>query len=128
LFHSPQSVIESGQMYLILASDNRIARFIPVDDVEDRKDDVFVRFLKVPDLNIDEKHKIVLSFSGQKSKANKNFGHVVFANKDKTMTKALVFSKKYPLALSRFTPGAVVHVELGRTDNDALYVEEIWND
>jgi DNA polymerase-3 subunit alpha len=125
LFHSEQTTIEPGQMYLILAADNRISRFIPIDEVSERKDDALVRFLEAQDIKIDHDRRVVLSFNTMKTKAGKNYAHAVVADKDKNMTRVIAFTKMFPLALSRLKHGAVVKLDLSTLDDGSLYVKDI---
>ena len=128
LFHKEQTSIEPGQMYLILAADNRIARFIAIDDIHESGTDVLVKFLESDEINIADDQRIVLSFTSMTTKAGKKYAQAVIADKDKNMQMVLVFTKIYPKALDKFKRGAVVKLNLSRTDDDTLYVKDILND
>lgn len=128
LFHKEQTSIEPGQMYLILAADNRISRFIAIDDVEANQDDAMVRFLEADEIKIPHDKRVVLSFNTMNSKAGKKYAHAVIADNEKNMERVIIFTKMYPKALDKFKRGAVVKLDLGRTDSDALYVKDILND
>lgn len=127
VFHKQHTTIETGQMYLILVADNRIARFIPIDDVEARLDDAFVRFLAADELKLPDNKWAVIAFNPLKSKAGKPYAHVVLADSDREMVKVMVFAKQYPHALTYMQPGAAVKLELGRLKDDTLFVEGIDN-
>jgi DNA polymerase-3 subunit alpha len=128
LFHSEQTSIEPGQMYLILAADNRIARFIAIDDVERSQDDALVRFLEADEIKIPDDKWVVLSFTTLTTKAGKKYAHAVIADREKNMHRVIIFHSNYPKALDRFKRGAVVKLSLSRLDDDSLYVKDILND
>lgn len=125
LFHKEQTLIEPGQMYLILAADNRISRFIPIDDVANMTDDALVKFLNVETINIDDDKRVVISFNAMKAKSGKGYGHVVVSDKEKHLERIIVFNKLYPMALDRMKPGAVVKVKCGMTEDNSLFLQEV---
>jgi DNA polymerase-3 subunit alpha len=125
LFHSEQTPIEPGQMYLILAADNRISRFIPIDEVEARTEDALVRFLHSDEIRIGHDERVVIAFNNMKTKAGKNYAHAVVADKDKNMTRVIAFTKMYPKALGKLKHGAVVKLSLSTLDDGSLYVKDI---
>jgi DNA polymerase-3 subunit alpha len=128
LFHKEQTSIEPGQMYLVLAADNRISRFIAIDEVDENQDDALIRFLEADEIRIPDDKWVVLSFNSMSTKAGKKYAHAVIADKEKNMHRVIIFTKVYPKALDRFKRGAVVKLSLGRTQDDALYVKDILND
>lgn len=125
LFHSEESPIETGQMYLVLAADNRVARYIPVTDIKDREDDPLLKYMRSDELGIPHDAKAVLSFQSQKTKAGKMMAHIVLSNKQKKLTKIIAFTKMYPRALALMRPGAVVKTKLGKLEDDTLFVREV---
>jgi DNA polymerase-3 subunit alpha len=129
LFHDEHTTIDPGQMYLILAAENRISRFIPIDDLENRSGDALIKFLETEEIKIPDDKRIVLAFNSLKTKsAGKSYGHVILADNKKNVVRALVFTKQYPKGLSKFKNGAVVKVALATMPDDTLYVKEIFND
>jgi DNA polymerase III subunit alpha len=128
VFVNPNTAIETGQMYIFLVGDNRIHRYVPVDEL-DREDDTFVQFLRSPALDIAHDKYFVLDFTNYKTKQNKMMAHVVLAKADKSMKRVLVFSKNYALALGKMRPGTAVSLVLGTMKDDGtVFVKEIKND
>jgi DNA polymerase III subunit alpha len=125
LFHAEQTTIEPGQMYLILAAENRISRFIPIDELDERSDDALIRFLKADEIKVPDNKRVVLAFNALKTKAGKSYAHVVVANNKKEMERVIAFTKNYPKALSNCKTGAVVQLSLAPLDDGGHYIKDI---
>lgn len=125
VFHNEQTMIEPGAVYVFLVSNNRIVRYVNVDEVSEIKGDPFLRWLNVDSLAINEDRRVVLCFSSRKTKAGKNMATVVLSKGDKTLEGALVFNSMYPRALGTLKPGAVVSVKYGKLDDGARFIKEI---
>ena len=128
LFHQEQTTIEPGRMYLILAAENRVSRFIPIDELDERSDDALLRFLKADEIKVPDNKRVVLAFNALKTKAGKPYAHVVVANNKKEMERVIAFTKMYPKALSTCKTGAVVRLSLAPLDDGGHYVKDIYND
>ena len=123
VFTNEQTAIETGKMYAFLIGDNRIHRYVEVDDL-DRDDDTFIDFLQKEKLEVPEGKYYVVDFTPYKTKTNKMMAHVIIAKGDKSMRRVLVFNKNYPLGLGKMRPGSVVDIVLAKTQDDTLYVKE----
>jgi DNA polymerase-3 subunit alpha len=126
LFHTEQTQIEVGQMYFILVGDNRIARYVKVSEISKDSEDLFVDYLYRQEYeNVPEEKYMVLNFTPYKTKAGKTMAHIVFTNKDKELTRAIVFSSLYKIALAKLREGMVCDVVLSKLDDGTLMVKEI---
>lgn len=125
VFHGEDTAIEPGRLYLMLVADNRIARYIEPSDIADNPSHVLIRWLMADELRIADGLKVCLSFQTVQTKARKNMAHVVLSDKNKELTKALVFPSMYPRALGLLFDGRVARVSLGRTDDGTLFIKEI---
>lgn len=125
VFHNENTQIIPGKMYLMLVSNNRVARYIDAEDLKDVDNDPFVRYLSVKEINIPHDRKVVIAFSSRKTKAGKFMASVTLANKEKELFTALVFPKQYPRALGKLREGQVVHVEMKRLEDDTLFIHKI---
>jgi DNA polymerase III subunit alpha len=126
LFHNEQTQIETGQMYFILVGDNRIARYVKVSDISESSDDIFVDYLYRKSYeDLDEDKYMVLNFTPYKTKAGKMMAHIVLTNKDKELTRAIVFSTMYKIALAKMREGMVCDITLSKLDDGTLMVKEI---
>lgn len=124
VFHSEASQVEQGSMYVFLVASNRIMRYVNVNELDD-VDDAFVKWLHVDKLNIKDHEKVVLAFSSRKTKAGKNMATVVFTDKDKGLSSALVFATMYPRGLGLLKPGKIVRVRYGTLDDGTKFIKEI---
>ena len=68
---------------------------------------------------------MVLNFTPYKTKAGKTMAHIVFTNKDKELTRAIVFSTMYKIALAKLREGMACDVVLSKLDDGTLMVKEI---
>lgn len=122
VFHSENTQIETGSMYLFLIGDNRIHRYVEIDDVERMNDDAFVKMISSPDFSVPENEYYVVDFTNYKTKTGKMMAHTIIANGKKEMRRVLVFNKNYPSALVKMKPGTTCKLTLARTDDETLFV------
>jgi DNA polymerase-3 subunit alpha len=125
LFHNEQTQIETNQMYFILVGDNRIARYINVKDIDPKGDDLFVDYLYRKEYDLTEDQYIVISHTPYKTKAGKMMAHIVLSNKDKELTRAIVFPTLYKFALAKMREGMTCEIVLSKLDDGTLMVKEI---
>ena len=127
VFTNEHTTIESGQMYVFLIANNRIARYISVKEFDVDGTDDLTKFLieeSFPTVT-DNLYKVV-AFTSRTTKAGKKMADVVLSDADKNLTTAMVFPQQFMRAYVRMPAGAVVDVELQQTkDGDALFVSEI---
>jgi hypothetical protein len=125
LFHNEQTPIETGKMYFILVGDNRISRYVKVDDIKEDSDDIFIKYLYSSGYDIDEEQRIVISFTPYKTKQGKTMAHIVMSDKDKNLTRAIAFSSMYPIALAKMREGMICTPILKKLDDGTLMIKEI---
>ncbi len=125
LFHNEQTSIETGQMYFILVGDNRIAKYVKVQDINPQSKDTFVDFLYRKEYDLNEKEYIVVDFTPYKTKAGKTMAHIVLSDRDKNLTRAIVFSSMYKIALAKMREGMKCQVILSKLDDGTLMIKEI---
>jgi DNA polymerase III subunit alpha len=125
LFHNEQTPIETNQMYFILVGDNRIARYVKVQDINPQSKDSFVDYLYRKEYDLEENEYHVVDFTPYKTKAGKTMAHIVMSDKDKNLTRAIVFSSMYKIALAKMREGMKCQVVLSKLDDGTLMVKEI---
>ena len=125
LFHNEQTQIETNQMYFILVGDNRIARYIKVADIDPQSSDLFVDYLYKKEYDLNENEYIVVNFTPYKTKAGKTMAHIILSDKDKNLTRCIVFSTMYKFALAKMREGMKCQVLLSKLDDGTLMVKEI---
>jgi DNA polymerase-3 subunit alpha len=125
LFHTEQTQIETGQMYFILVGDNRIARYIKVSDIDPKSADLFVDYLYRKEYDLQEDEYIVVNFTPYTTKAGKQMSHIILSNRDKELTRAIVFPSMYKMSLAKMREGMKCKVVLSKLDDGTLMVKEI---
>jgi len=125
LFHHEDTPIEVNQMYFILVGDNRIARYVNVKDIKPSSTDLFVDYLYRKEYDLAEDEYVVVNFTPYKTKAGKTMAHIVLSDKDKNLTRAIVFSTMYKMALAKMREGMKCKIVLSKLDDGTLMVKEI---
>jgi DNA polymerase-3 subunit alpha len=125
IFHSENTQIETGNMYFFLVGDNRIHRYVTIEDVVNRKPDPFIEFLYMDDTLAGEGEVYVVDFTNYKTKAGKMMAHVIVAKGNKEMTRLIVFPKIYPQALGKMKAGTIVDLQIGKMEDGTLTVRNI---
>lgn len=126
VFTEKETPIEAGQMYAILVSDNRVARFATMDELSNKIDTDFVRHLYAegyPDMP--EGMYKVLAFSTYKTKANKMMAYTTLSDSDKNLIPVMAFPTAFHKAYGTCKPGAVVDVVLKQTETGAYFYDKI---
>ncbi|NDB81303.1 MAG: DNA polymerase III subunit alpha [Alphaproteobacteria bacterium] len=126
IFHEENTKIESGTMYLFLVGDNRIHRYVTIDDVINKTDDPFVNWLySMGDSKKEYNEKLVVDFTNYKTKAGKMMAHVILSNPDKELERLIVFPKTYTLALGKMKPGTWCIPTISKLDDGTVFIKEV---
>ena len=125
LFHNEQTQIETNQMYFILVGDNRIARYVKVTEIDPKLPDMFVDYLYRKEYDLEEYEYIVVNFTPYTTKAGKTMSHIVLSNKDKELTRVIVFPTMYKMSLAKMREGMKCKPVLSKLDDGTLMVKEI---
>jgi DNA polymerase-3 subunit alpha len=127
IFHSENSPIEPGHMYAMLVANNRIARYVAVDDIEADSRNTFVEFLFAdgyPDL-FDDYYRVI-AFQSRETKAGKKMAHMVLSDGEKNLTGCLVFPQQFHKAYSKCQEGSVVNCIFEKTQDEALFLKDVY--
>jgi len=125
IFHSENTQIETGMMYFFLVGDNRIHKYVTINDVVDKVDDPFVQWLYKDKLKIEDGKRLVLDFTNYKTKANKMMAHIILSDSDKNLERVIAFPKVYTTALGKMRPGTVCDPAISKMDDGTLFVKEV---
>ena len=117
VFHTENTQIEVGSMYFFLIGDNRISRYVTIDDVADQKDDAFVRYLYANELHIPDNARMTVSLLPYRTKAGKSMGHLIMTNHKKELTRAIVFPQAYEKFKSRIKEGMIYRPDISQTED-----------
>jgi len=125
IFHSENTQIEPGMMYFFLVGDNRIHKYVTIDDVVNVTDDPFVHWLYRDKLKIEDGKRLVLDFTHYKTKANKMMAHIILSDADKNLERVIAFPKLYSKALGKMQAGKICDPAIAQMDDGTLYVKEV---
>ena len=125
IFHSENTQIETGNMYFFLVGDNRIHRYVTIDDVVNKKDDPFINYLHDKDLGIPESKNYVVDFTHYQTKQKKMMAHIIYCDSEKNMYRAIAFPKMYTTALGKMKPGSFCLPTVGQLDDGTKYIKDI---
>ena len=125
IFHSENTQIETGMMYFFLVGDNRIHKYVTINDVVEKKDEVFVTWLYKDKLKIDSGKRLVIDFTNYKTKQGKMMAHIILSDSDKNLERVIVFPKMYTRALGKMQAGSICDPAIDKMDDGTLYIKEI---
>ena len=125
IFHEVNTKIEPGMMYFFLVGDNRIHKYVTIDEVVNQSDDTFVHWLYRDKLKIDTGKRLVLDFTHYKTKANKMMAHIILSDSDKNLERVIAFPKFYSTALGKMRAGMICDPAISKMDDGTLYVKEV---
>lgn len=125
IFHTENTQIETGNMYFFLVGDNRIHRYVTIEDVVNRRPDPFIEFLYMEETLAGDGEKYIVDFTNYKTKAGKMMAHVIVSNASKEMQRLIVFPKLYAMALGKMKAGTIVDLQIGKMDDGTLTVRNV---
>lgn len=126
IFHTEDTPIEPGHMYVMLVADNRVARYATMDQLERGSTNTFVKFLftkRFADIT-DGFYKVV-AFQTHKTKAGKNMAYLVLCDGDKNMIRVLAFPQMFHKAFGACAEGSTVEAEFGQTADGTTFLESV---
>jgi len=125
IFHEVNTKIEPGMMYFFLVGDNRIHKYVTIDDVVNNIDEPFVHWLYKDKLKIDSGKRLVLDFTNYKTKANKMMAHIILSDADKNLERVIAFPKMYTKSLGKMQAGLICDPAIAKMDDGTLFVKEV---
>ena len=125
IFHSENTQIETGNMYFFLVGDNRIHRYVTIEDVVNKKSDPFIDYLYTEEVLSGAGEYLVVDFTHYKTKANKMMAHIILSNDKKELIRVIAFPAIYTKALGKMRPGTIADVTLGKLDDGTQTVKDI---
>jgi DNA polymerase-3 subunit alpha len=126
IFDEEQTSIESGKTYLILASDNRIVKYIPVDQI-DGSDDALIKLLNYKMLPFKEEEMYVVSFKPRITKAGKKMATMTIADATRDLHSITVFPTTFAKAYMKVQEGKTYKFALGKTKDGTVIMEDIFD-
>jgi DNA polymerase III alpha subunit len=125
IFTDENTPMEAGKMYVMLVSNNRIARYSEVDDANENSTSTFIQFLYNRQTDIAEGLYRVVAFNGRTTKAGKKMADVVLADPLNNLIPALVFPQAYARAFAKLKEGRLISSELRETEDGTVFVHSV---
>ena len=125
IFDSEETEIETGKTYLILASSNRVAESIPLDDLDSHKTTPLIRFLNYKQIPFEQDEVFVLSFNPRVTKAGKKMANMTIATAEREIIPITVFPSQFAQAYMKCEEGAVVKIQLAETKEGTTILKEV---
>ena len=125
IFHSENTQIETGMMYFFLVGDNRIHKYVTIDEVVNKTDEPFVQWLYRDKLKIDSGKRLVLDFTPYKTKQNKMMAHIILSDSDKNLERVIAFPKLYTKVLGKMRTGFICDPAIAQMEDGTLFVKEV---
>lgn len=126
VFTNEHHQIETGQLYLLLISSNRVARYMKVSEFgEDKKDSLYNYLMADSFPDVPEGMAKVVAFIPRTTKAGKRMGEAIVCNENKELQHVLIFPAMFMKAYTRMREGAVVDIVLGETKEGTVFLDNI---
>lgn len=123
IFTEPGEDFETGQIYVIMVSNNSIIAKCRIEDLDSSPLGRFLGTKTMDDLP-DSMYK-VFALSTRTTKAGKRMGTIVVVDNQKELHGAVVFPKIYPQVHTLCKPGTVVDIEFNELDDGQYAVERV---
>ncbi|ASR77343.1 DNA polymerase [Streptomyces phage NootNoot] len=126
VFTNPETPIEPGQMYAILVSDNRVARYATMDELINRIPNGFVDYLYASEYgDIPEGMYKVLAFQRYVTKAKKTMAYTTVCDSEKNLYPVMAFPTMFHKAYGKCKDGAVIDAILKQTQEGSWFYDNI---
>ncbi|QIN94049.1 DnaE-like DNA polymerase III [Streptomyces phage Wakanda] len=126
IFHTENTPIEPGAMYAMLVADNRVARYVTVDELTRGSTNTFVKHLFTKSYrDLTDGFYRVVSFQTHKTKAGKNMAYLVLSDAEKNLTRVLAFPQMFHKAYGFCKEGSTVECEFGQTEDGTTFLREV---
>ena len=124
IFDDEESMIETGKSYLVLASTNRIADAVPIDEVKSSKSPL-IRFLNYKTLPYGQDEYFVLSFKSRITKAGKRMAYMTLADYDRNLIPVVVFPTMFAEGYMKCEPGNVKKLVMNELPDGTIALKGI---
>lgn len=126
-FHKEETLIEPGNMYAMIISNKRLARYIEISDFVRGSSNNFVRYVYTKSLaELTEGFYYVVSNQSRRTKAGKSMADMVLADSEKNLYSVLVFPQMFHKAYGFCKEGSVIEATLKQTqDGDSYFLDEV---
>lgn len=124
-FTDPSTPIEKGKMYVMLIANNRVARYITTDELNNGEGGAFAKYLEKDRLELADGEYRCISFNTRKTKAGGKMANAVFTDADKNLTAAMVFNNTIEKVMMPCITAGKIRPVFAETRDGAIYLKEI---
>jgi DNA polymerase-3 subunit alpha len=124
IFAAQDIPLESGQMYAALVADNRIVRYMTIEELSERIDNEFTRYMYDECGEVPEDKFKVIAFRPYTTKAGKKMSYMVFLDHLGQLHHVMAFPRLYVQSLAYCQEGRIVDAEVVETDDGSKSVKE----
>lgn len=126
IFDDPNTHVEAGTSYIILANDNRILSAVPVDQIKG-SDSALVKFLNYKMLPYKDDDMFVVSFKSRITKAGKKMASLTLADASRELHSVTVFPTAFAKAYMKIEEGNTYKFTFGKTKDGTVILEDVNN-
>lgn len=125
IFANADIPLEIGQMYAILVGNNRVIRYMTMDELYNKINNEFTNYLYDEIPEIPEEHYRVISNKLYVTKAGKKMAHMVFMDHLGELHFVMAFPTMYMPAYLHCREGAVVDAVVAETEDGSKFLKEL---
>ena len=125
IFASQDIPIESGQQYAILVADNRISKYMTIDELRTGINNSFYKWLQEEKPSVPEDCYRVISFKSHTTKANKKMAYLVLQDEFGLLHHVLAFPMQFMKAFAHCREGAIIEAEIRETQEGTKFIERV---
>jgi len=125
VFTDASTPIEKGRMYVMIISNNRIAKFITTDELVEGEGGAFAKYLEKVDMNLEEGEYRAVAAKTRKTKTGSTQIDAILTDKDKNLVPVMVFEKMIPKISMTLGTASKFKPVFGETRNGGLFIKEV---
>lgn len=123
IFDEEESSVETGKTYLLLASSNRIAKAVPIDELKLNPDNSLIKYLSYKKIPYGPDEYFVLSFNTRVTKKGDKMAYMTLVDYNRNMIPVVAFPKNFAQAYIKCEEGKVIKPQLGKTKEETITFE-----
>ena len=125
IFAAQDIPIESGQMYAILVADNRIHKYLTIDELRNGVNSSFYKWLHEEKPSVPEDAYRVISFKSYTTKANKKMAYLILQDEFGLLHHVLAFPREFMQAFAKCREGRIIKAEIKETQEGTKFLESV---
>ena len=125
IFANADTPMETGQMYAILVGNNRVVRYMTMDELHEKINTEFSKYLydEIPEIP-EDKYRVI-SFKLYTTKAGKKMAHMIFMDHLGQLHFVMAFPTMYMQAYLKCREGAVIDALVAETEDGSKFLKEL---